>query len=135
MTPSQLLKEALLARRRSYAPYSHYCVGAALLTEDGRIYHGCNIENVAYGPTVCAERVAFFKAVSEGQTHFSAIAITGGPEAADENELTPAYPCGVCRQVMAEFCQPDFKIYCGSPENPQIFTLEELLPHSFHDLT
>ena len=131
MNACELLKKALEARRQAYAPYSHYKVGACLLTKDGRLFCGCNIENAAYGPSVCAERTAIFKAVSEGCRDFAAIAIVGGPENSPESELQPAYPCGVCRQVMAEFCQPDFRIYCGTPEQPEEFTLAQLLPKSF----
>ena len=96
----QLIAQALTARTFSYSPYSHFQVGAALLTKDGKIYSGCNIENAAYGPSNCAERTAIFKAVSEGQLEFAAIAITGGKE----GEHDYAAPCGVCRQVMMEFC-------------------------------
>ena len=131
MTPNELLQKATEARRLAYAPYSHYKVGACLLTKDGKIFSGCNIENAAFGPTICAERTAIFKAVSEGVKDFAAIAIVGGPEDATETELLPAYPCGVCRQVMAEFCGKDFRIYCGSPQNPEEYTLGELLPKSF----
>ena len=131
MTPQELLQKATEARRLAYAPYSHYKVGACLLTKDGQLYSGCNIENAAFGPSICAERTAIFKAVSEGVRDFAAIAIVGGPENAEENDLSPAYPCGVCRQVMAEFCGKDFRIYCGNPQNPEEYTLEELLPKSF----
>ena len=131
MTAKELLQKAVEARRQSYSPYSHYQVGACLLCADGTLYSGCNIENAAFGPTVCAERTAIFKAVSEGKRSFSAIAIVGGPEDSDETQLNSAYPCGVCRQVMAEFCSPEFHIYCGTPEQPEEFTLAELLPKSF----
>ena len=131
MTAAELLQKAIEARRQSYSPYSHYQVGACLLCSDGTLYSGCNIENAAFGPTVCAERTAIFKAVSEGKKDFSAIAIVGGPENCEESQLNPAYPCGVCRQVMAEFCAPDFKIYCGTPTQYEEFTLGELLPKSF----
>lgn len=131
MTPSELLAQAVTARRRAYAPYSHFRVGAALLCANGQVYLGCNIENSAYGPTICAERTAIFKAVSEGASAFSAIAIVGGPENSNEEELAPIYPCGVCRQVMSEFCKGDFRIYCGTPNQPLSFTLDELLPHHF----
>lgn len=131
MTASELLKEAEKARENAYAPYSHYKVGACLLSKSGKIYYGCNIENSAFGPSVCAERCAIFKAVSENCKDFEAIAIVGGEENCSYEELKPAYPCGVCRQVMSEFCQKDFKIYCGTSEKPEIYTLEELLPKSF----
>ena len=126
-----LITAAIAARNNSYSPYSHYQVGAALLTGDGQIITGCNIENAAYGPTNCAERTAFFKAVSEGVREFCAIAIVGSPEG---DELTQyAYPCGVCRQVMMEFCNPaDFQIIVAkSTDDYQIMTLRELLPEGF----
>lgn len=124
----ELIEAALCARENSYSPYSNFRVGAALLCENGRIYTGCNIENRAYGPTNCAERTAFFKAVSEGERAFTAIAIAGG-----EQETVWCYPCGVCRQVMAEFCRPDeFRIICAkSVDEYQIFTLGQLLPEMF----
>lgn len=131
MTAAELLQQAIEARRRSYSPYSHYQVGACLLCADGSLYHGCNIENAAFGPTICAERTAIFKAISEGNKDFCAIAIVGGPENSVETQLKPAYPCGVCRQVMSEFCAPEFRIYCGTPKQYETFTLEELLPKSF----
>lgn len=126
-----LITAAITARKKSYSPYSHYQVGAALLTEDGQIVTGCNIENAAYGPTNCAERTAFFKAVSEGIREFRAIAIAGSPEG---DELTQyAYPCGVCRQVMMEFCDPEeFQIVVAkSQEDYKIMTLQALLPEGF----
>lgn len=123
-----LLKVALNAREHSYAPYSKFRVGAALLTKSGKIYTGCNIENAAYTPTNCAERTAIFKAVSEGELEFSAIAVVGGLGAELDEACTP---CGVCRQVMAEFCDGDFKIVTGTPNNIKISTLSELLPCSF----
>ena len=124
----ELIEKALAAREYSYSPYSHFRVGAALLCSDGSVYTGCNIENRAYGPTNCAERTAFFKAVSEGKREFAAIAITGG-----EEEPVWCYPCGVCRQVMAEFCAPDaFEIICArSEEEYKTYTLAELLPEMF----
>ncbi len=124
----ELIKKAMAARENSYSPYSHFRVGAALLCGDGSIFTGCNIENRAYGPTNCAERTAFFKAVSEGRREFTAIAITGG-----EEETVWCYPCGVCRQVMAEFCAPDaFEIICArSEEEYKVYTLHELLPEMF----
>lgn len=134
MTEKELIKEALKAREKAYAPYSHHLVGAALECEDGSIIHGCNIENAAYGPTVCAERTAIFKAVSEGVKSFKRIAIVGGMEDAFSLELCA--PCGVCRQVMREFCDPKtFQIVLASVSGekiePKVFTLEELLPISF----
>ena len=124
----KLIRTASLARENSYSPYSHFRVGAALLCKDGTVWTGCNIENRAYGPTNCAERTAFFKAVSEGKKEFSAIAIVGGNE-----EKVWCYPCGVCRQVMAEFCDPDeFQIVCGkSVQEYRVFTLREMLPNMF----
>ncbi|WP_072525999.1 cytidine deaminase [Clostridium sp. Marseille-P3244] len=123
-----LIQAALLARENSYSPYSHFRVGAALLCTDGKIYSGCNIENRAYGPTNCAERTAFFKAVSEGEREFLAIAIVGG-----EDAPVWCYPCGVCRQVMAEFCQADsFRVICArSVSEYKEYTLGELLPEMF----
>lgn len=115
---------------RAYAPYSHFQVGAALLTRDGKLYGGCNIENAAYGPSNCAERTAFFKAVSEGERKFAAICVAGGKEGVPTEY---AAPCGVCRQVMMEFCDPEtFQIILAvSREKYSIFTLRELLPMGF----
>ena len=134
MTNEELIKIAINMQNFSYAPYSHFHVGAALLTKDGKIFTGCNIENAAYGPSNCAERTAIFKAVSEGYKDFEAIAIVGGPE--DENgkptiqDFCP--PCGVCRQVMSEFCKKDFKIILAKSLTEQKeFTLGQLLPESF----
>ena len=123
-----LMNEALEARKNSYSPYSHFCVGAALLTKGGKVYKGCNIENAAYTPTNCAERTAIFKAVSEGEREFEAIAIVGG-RAGEEG--TFCAPCGVCRQVIAEFCDKDFKIVLGDKNGVEVYTLETLLPLSF----
>ena len=130
MNEKILIEKALSMLKYSYAPYSKYFVGAALLTEDGKIYTGCNVENVAFGPSNCAERTALFKAVSEGEKKFSAIAIVGGPNGKTESFCAP---CGVCRQVMAEFCKRDFKIIMAkNPDEYKIKTLEELLPESFN---
>ena len=128
MNDPELMKLAAEARKNAYAPYSGFLVGAALLTEDGRVYTGCNIENAAYSPTNCAERTAFFKAVSEGARTFAAIAVVGG-----KGEMPDAFcaPCGVCRQVMAEFCGPDFRVLLGTEEQFTVYTLNRLLPHSF----
>lgn len=133
MDDKALIREALAARLRSYSPYSRYMVGAALLTRDGTVYRGCNIENAAYTPTNCAERTAFFKAVSEGVTEFEAIAIVGGPRDADLETVGYAWPCGVCRQVMREFCDPEtFRVIVAkSEETYTACTLDELLPNSF----
>lgn len=127
----ELIRKAIGARRNSYSPYSHYQVGAALLTADGQSVTGCNIENAAYGPSNCAERTAFFKAVSEGVRDFVAIAIVGSPEG--EKVTQYAYPCGVCRQVMREFCEPSqFQIIVAkSEEDYRMMTLAELLPEGF----
>lgn len=126
----QLIDKAMSAREYSYSPYSGFMVGAALLTKDDRIYTGCNIENAAYSPTNCAERTAFFKAVSEGIKEFKAIAIVGGPK---DGELVFTYPCGVCRQVMAEFCDSkEFVVIAAkSRDEYETYSLDELLPESF----
>lgn len=126
-----LIEKALQARKKSYSPYSNYQVGAALLTDAGEVFIGCNIENAAYSPTNCAERTAIFKAVSEGKKKFDAIAIVGGPK---DMEITQyAYPCGVCRQVMMEFCDPErFQIIVAkSVEEYEVKTLKQLLPEGF----
>lgn len=122
---------ALAARENAYMPYSHFAVGAALLCADGTVYTGCNIENAAFTPTVCAERVAFFKAVSDGKRDFTAIAIAGAP--AGQKPKSPCAPCGVCRQVMAEFCRSDtFRILLGNPSGDvRSYSLSELLPLAF----
>lgn len=126
MTNDKLLKLALSARENAYSPYSNFSVGAALLCTDGTVYTGCNIENASYSPTICAERVAFFKAVSEGKREFAAIAIAGG------NHPSACPPCGVCRQVMTEFCTSDFAvILSGKDGSAQRYTLQELLPFNF----
>lgn len=125
-----LIEKALAARERAYAPYSEFRVGAALLTREGKVYTGCNIENAAYGPTNCAERTAFFKAVSEGEREFTAIAVVGGKQ--DQTGKEYCFPCGVCRQVMAEFCNGGFRILAAkSPEDYREYTLNELLPERF----
>ncbi|AVM68954.1 cytidine deaminase [Lachnospiraceae bacterium oral taxon 500] len=126
----ELIKQAIAAMQTAYAPYSHFRVGAALLTRSGRIYQGGNIENAAYTPTNCAERTAFFKAVSEGEREFAAICVVGGKDGV----LTDyAAPCGVCRQVMMEFCDPEsFLIILAMDENTyQEYTLKQLLPEGF----
>lgn len=126
----RLISSALQARDKAYAPYSHFRVGAALLTKEGKIYQGCNIENASYGATNCAERTALFKAVSEGECAFAAIAIAGGLEGEEITEY--AYPCGVCRQVMREFCDPDFQVVVAmSEEEYQVMPLSALLPYCF----
>ena len=127
----KLIRCAFQAREFSYSPYSHFRVGAALLCKDGTVYDGCNIENRAYGPTNCAERTAFFKAVSEGRREFEAIAIVGGAEG---EEPDWCYPCGVCRQVMVEFCSENFLVLSVKNNEGTEFeeyTLSDLLPFSF----
>ena len=128
-----LIEQAFEAQKMSYTPYSNFRVGAALLGTNDKIYLGCNIENAAYTPTNCAERTAFFKAVSEGQHTFTAIAIVGNKDGIAMGEGDYCAPCGVCRQVMAEFCDPKtFKIYLAkSLDDYKEFTLEELLPLGF----
>ena len=126
----QLFDKAKTMLNFSYAPYSHFHVGAALLTKDGNIYTGCNIENAAYGPSNCAERTAFFKAISEGILKFDAIMVVGGSNGKIKDYCPP---CGVCRQVMMEFCNPDeFKIFLAKSKDDIVeYTLKELLPLGF----
>ena len=125
----ELLKQAKIARKNAYAPYSHYHVGAALLAKNGKTYLGCNIENASFSPTCCAERVAVFKAISEGATEFEAIAVAGGH---GQNTEPFCSPCGVCRQVLSEFCDDDFIILLENRDGtPQSFLLGELLPARF----
>ena len=133
MTELELIKEAFQAQSFSYAPYSNFCVGAALLTKSGKVYHGCNIENAALTPTNCAERTAFFKAISEGEKEFEKIAIVGSPKDTKKDEVDYCAPCGVCRQVMAEFCDTkEFRVILArSEEDYKEYLLEELLPLSF----
>lgn len=128
MTDRELMELADRAREYSYSPYSRFRVGAALLTKSGKVYLGCNVENASYPAGNCAERTAIFKAVSEGEREFVAISIVGGREG-----RMPEFcaPCGICRQVMSEFCSPDLKILLGNPENYKAYTLGELLPLSF----
>ena len=127
---SMLISEALEARRNAYVPYSHYTVGAALLCEDGEVIRGCNIENATYGATNCAERTAFFNAVSKGKRKFTALAITGGMEGAEPTDY--AYPCGICRQVIKEFCADDFIIIVAKGRTEyEEYRLQGLLPHGF----
>jgi cytidine deaminase len=129
MHSKELIKKAIDAMQKAYAPYSGFMVGAALLAKSGSVYTGCNIENAAYSPTNCAERTAFFKAVSEGEKEFEAIAVVGGLNGEIKDYCTP---CGVCRQVMAEFCNDDFKIFTARSDNDYIeYSLAELLPHRF----
>ena len=129
MTDLELIALAKKAAENAYAPYSHHYVGAALETKSGKIYLGCNIENAAYTPTVCAERTAFFKAVSDGEREFSRIAVVGGKDLNFEAYFTP---CGVCRQVMSEFCDDDFIVLFGkNGDEYQKTTLAEILPYRF----
>lgn len=131
MTDIDLVGEAIAAREGAYAPYSRFAVGAALLDSTGKVWHGCNIENAAYTPGNCAERTAFFKAVSEGVFSFEAIAVVGGPVGEPIGDWCA--PCGVCRQVMREFCDPRrFRVVlANSPTVTRGFLLEDLLPMSF----
>lgn len=129
----ELAGQALQARARAYVPYSHFAVGAALLAKNGTVFQGCNIENASFGVTNCAERTAIFKAVSEGIRDFTAIAVAGGREDAPPTDYCP--PCGVCRQVMAEFCGSDFKICLIKSETEvRVVTLSDLLPMRFDNL-
>ena len=128
MKPEKLCQLAVEAMDHAYVPYSGYKVGAALLCADGTVYQGCNIENASYSPTVCAERTAFFKAVFDGHRAFTAIAVVGGKDGV----ITGSFPpCGVCRQVMSEFCGDDFMIYMGGAEGYTALTMAEILPAGF----
>ena len=128
MTPEKLCELAKEAMTHSYSPYSGYKVGAALLCKDGTVYTGCNIENAAYTPTICAERTAIFKAVYDGHRDLVAIAVCGGKDGI----ITGSFPpCGVCRQVMREFCGDDFAIYIVRPDGYETVALAQLLPYSF----
>ena len=125
MNMDQLIAQSKVARENAYVPYSKFKVGAALLTEDGKVYHGCNIENASYSMTNCAERTAFFKAVSEGMTKFTAIAIVADTPG-------PVSPCGACRQVMAEFCSQTMPVYLTNLNGDvQQTTVGDLLPGAF----
>lgn len=129
MDDKKLIELAFAAREFSYSPYSQFQVGAALLAKDGQVFTGCNIESAAYSPTNCAERTAFFKAISEGVTEFDAIAVVGSPAGVIAQLC---HPCGVCRQVMAEFCDDDFRIVLTDSDcNIHVYSLAELLPHRF----
>ena len=131
MNHMDLLKEAKIARERAYTPYSHFKVGAALLTKSGKIYHGCNIENAAYSPTNCGERTAFFRAVYEGEREFDCIAVVGSPEGVEPD--MPTAPCGVCRQVMMEFCDPETFTIIMPDGNGGVLEvlLKDLVPYGF----
>ena len=129
MTDLELMQFAEEARKFSYCPYSHFAVGAALLTCNGKVYTGCNVENAGYSATNCAERTAVFKAISEGETRFAAIAVLGAPEGEKGRFCAP---CGVCRQVLREFCEPEsFRVLLGTTEGVDAYTLADLLPVSF----
>ncbi|MCR5485677.1 MAG: cytidine deaminase [Clostridiales bacterium] len=128
MSDEVLFSKAEKAREASYCPYSGYAVGAALLCADGTVYTGANIENASFPLTVCAERTAFFKAVSEGKRDFTAIAVSGGEK---DKKYSACSPCGSCRQVMREFCGDDFRIVLFDGEKIKAFTLGELLPFGF----
>lgn len=130
MTEKELLAAAERARENAYAPYSHFQVGAALLTSDGRVFLGANVENASFGATSCAERSAVFAAVSAGVRDFEAIAICGGHEGG-RGGICP--PCGICRQVLSEFCKKDFRILLGNADEYREYALSKLLPHSFGD--
>ena len=131
MEDARLVELAFEARERAYTPYSHWAVGAALLTADGTVYQGCNIENAAYTPCICAERTAFCRAIYDGARDFEAIAVVGGPEGEEAPEFCA--PCGVCRQVMQEFCNPKtFRIVLGRSDGEmRSYLLLELLPEGF----
>ena len=125
----QLMLDAVMAREKAYTPYSNYKVGACLLAKSGKKYLGCNVENASYTPTNCAERTAFFKAISEGERGFEAIAVVGGKDG--EPLSLNCTPCGVCRQVMLEFCTKDFKVILGTPDDFKVYTLEQIMPYAF----
>ena len=131
MTNGELIQEAKKARQRSYSPYSGFRVGAALLTKSGKVYHGCNIENAAYSPTNCAERTAFFRAIYEGEREFEKIAVVGA--LGDREPVDTCAPCGVCRQVMMEFCDPEtFRVVLANGEDEQLeILLKDLVPYGF----
>ena len=132
MDEISLIRQAFSARQNAYAPYSGFTVGAALLCVDGTIYTGANIENAAYSPSLCAERVAFAKAINAGKRSFTSIAVVGGKAELGEGQIDLFYPCGVCRQWMAEFCQEDFTIIVASSEDKfGVYSLKELLPYCF----
>ena len=128
MDYKRLMEKANEMRKMSYVPYSHFRVGAVLVGKDGKEYTGCNFENASFPATICAERTAFAKAISEGEREFKCIAIVGGRE----GEISPlCAPCGVCRQVMSECCDSDFEVVLGTPEKFKVFKLDEVLPLRF----
>lgn len=130
-TCKMLINKAIEAREFSYSPYSRFKVGAALLTKEGKVYTGCNIECVSYSPTTCAERVAILKAVSEGERNFTAIAVIGGPEDSSLSKNSSSAPCGVCRQMIYEFSQDIEVIIANSIDDYYVKTIKELLPDAF----
>ncbi len=128
MTDKELMEIAVKAREMSYSPYSNFRVGAALLGLSGKVYTGCNVENAGYTPTNCAERTALFKAISEGEREFTAIAIVGG---LGDTLNDFCAPCGVCRQALSEFCDNSFRFILGNPKEIKVVTMGEILPYSF----
>ena len=128
MDGKKLIELAVEARKKAYSPYSRFSVGAALLAKSGSVYTGCNIENATFSPTICAERSAFSKAISEGEREFEAIAIVGGYD--DCHSV--CYPCGVCRQFMSEFCGSDFRLYFADGDDTVEYSFDEMMPHRFH---
>lgn len=133
MEYQSLIDNALKVRKSAYVPYSKFYVGASLLTTDGKIFNGCNIENASYSLTMCAERTAIFKAISEGYRNFSAICVVGGFDIEKITEY--CYPCGACIQVITEFCKSDFKIILYNGNNTKTHVLKELFPNTFTNLT
>ena len=129
MTSERLLEEAKKARKKSYSPYSHFAVGAALLTADGDLFTGCNVENASFGATCCAERVALFSAIAAGKTVFAALAVVGGKAGEEPDAICP--PCGICRQALAEFCPAEMPVYLCDGEGVKAFSFGALLPLSF----
>ena len=125
----KLIDEAICARENAYVPYSNFKVGATLLCEDGTVFHGCNIENASYGATNCAERTAIFSAIANGKHNFKALAVVGGKEG--EELLPECMPCGICRQVLAEFCSKEFPVVLGTKDKFKVYKLEDLLPYVF----
>ena len=129
-TAAVLIASAIKARQKAYAPYSGFSVGAAVMTKEGEIFTGCNVENASYSATMCAERTAIFSAVAQGCREFAAIAVTGGRSGGDPEDF--CFPCGMCLQVMSEFCSPSFEIYIvKSPDEVRRFRLRDLLPVKF----
>lgn len=133
ISPAQLIELAFEARGQAYAPYSGFYVGAALLCRDGQVFTGCNVENAAYSATICAEQVAIAKAVSEGNQEFVSLALCGGIKDKRQGEVDYVFPCGTCRQVMAEFALASFEVYAAiSAKDFQVISLDELLPKAFN---